>query len=82
MNLPLLLAFILGLVLVANSQAPGDGDGHCPTRTDYESQQRVLMDSWNYDRLLPPDSNPNRGVWQSLDVDADGVIMVRLVYVL
>ena len=78
MNLPLLLSFILGLVLVANSQAPGDSDGHCPNRTDYESHQRVLMDSWSYDPLLPPDSDPTGGVWQSLDVDADGVLVRRL----
>ena len=80
-NLQFLLPSLLGLVLVANSQAPGDGDDHCPNRTDYESHQRVLMDSWSYDPLLPPGSDPTGGVWQSLDVDADGVIMVRRLYV-
>ena len=71
-----LLPCLLGLVIVTNSQAPGDGNDTCVDPTRYESRQRRLMDSWDYERLLPQPSDGTGGVWQTLDVDGDYIAIV------
>ena len=71
-----LLPYLLGLVIVTNSQAPGDGNDTCVDPTRYESRQRRIMDSWDYERLLPLASDGTGGVWQTLDVDRDNIAMV------
>ena len=68
-----LLLFLLVLIVVTNSQAPDDADSECVDISRYERNQRRLMDSWDYVRLLPlpSDINGTGGVWQTLDVDND-----------
>ena len=54
---------------VVRSIAPGDEDTLCTREPHFAQSQptnlRFLLDSYNYQRLLP-------GVWQSLDVDGEG----------
>ena len=72
-----MLPCLLGLVIVTNSQAPGDGNDTCVDPSRYESRQRRLMDSWDYKQLLPQPSDGTGGVWQTLDVDGANIAIVR-----
>ena len=68
-----LLLFLLVLIVVTNSQAPDDADSECVDISRYERNQRRLMDSWDYIRLLPlrSDINGTGGVWQALNMNND-----------
>ena len=68
----LVLAFIF--VTVSAGVAPGDEEALCeqlratgaaPTPA-YSTNMRVLMDSWNYQNLLPPRTG---AVWDQVDND-------------
>ena len=57
--------------------APGDEDQLCTetlqaagvfSRPYYPTNIKVLMDSYNYETLLPPQQNP---VWQQVDLDTN-----------
>ena len=66
---------LLILVPVSAGEAPGDeaqpfceqlrSKGAAPTPA-YSANVRVLMDSWNYQNLLPPHTG---AVWQQVDND-------------
>ena len=69
-----LLVELLVLVIPGSSVAPGDeeplceqlrGSGAAPIPV-YSANTRVLMDSWNYQNLLPP---RNGAVWYQVDND-------------
>ena len=68
----LVLAFIF--VTVSASVAPGDEEALCEQLRAlgiapipaYSSNMRVLMDSWNYQNLLPPRTG---AVWDQVDND-------------
>ena len=72
----LLRVLCVGAVIVARASAVAPGDeeplcdelravGSIPT-PDYDPTMRVLMDTWNYNNLLPPQSG---AVWQQVDDD-------------
>ena len=74
------VALLIELLLMVNpgySVAPGDEDqplceqlrslGAAPTPA-YSANMRVLMDSWNYQRLLPPRAG---AVWEQVDNDGN-----------
>ena len=64
------------LVVSTHGVVPGDEEGLCdvlrslgtvPT-PDYDPTMVILMDSWNYQSLLPPQSG---AVWQQVDNDSN-----------
>ena len=71
------VALLIQLLILANpgsGVAPGDEEALCellrahgvaPTQA-YSSNMRVLMDSWNYQNLLPPRMG---AVWDQVDSD-------------
>ena len=69
-----LLAVLLQLIVVVSTVAPGGeeplcdelrGLGSIPT-PDYDPTMRVLMDTWNYNNLLPVRTG---SVWEQVDND-------------
>ena len=74
MLLPLL--FVVAVVVIAAGVAPGDEDPLCQQlRANgtapmlyYAANMRVLMDSWNYQNLLPPHTG---AVWTEIHVTVD-----------
>ena len=79
------MAFLLTLLLLYLSTiadatvAPGDKDQFCELlRTNgvspipaYSANVRVLMDSWNYQNLLPPRTG---AVWDQVDNDTNNPV--------
>ena len=71
---PFLLAFTLHLYSIVASVAPGDEEPLCENLRvaraapipAYSANMRVLMDSWNYQNLLPPRIG---AVWDQVDND-------------
>ena len=73
------VALLVELLLMINpgsSVAPGDEESFCeqlrsggaaPTPS-YSANMRVLMDSWNYQNLLPPRA---RAMWEQVDNDTN-----------
>ena len=68
------LLTLLQLIVVVSTVAPGDEEPLCdelralgsiPT-PDYDPTMRVLMDTWNYNNLLPVRSG---SVWEQVDND-------------
>ena len=50
------MALVVVIISVVKSQAPGDEDDRClstPYLHTYEDNAKILMDSYNYQRLLP-----------------------------
>ena len=74
MLLPLL--FVVAVVVIAAGVAPGDEDPLCQQlrangtapMPHYAANMRVLMDSWNYQNLLPPHTG---AVWTEVHADND-----------
>ena len=74
---PFLLALLLHFYTIVASVAPGDEDqllceqlrsvGAAPIPA-YSANMRVLMDSWNYQNLLPPRTG---AVWDQVDKDTN-----------
>ena len=72
-----LMLVSLAVVTISAGVAPGDEElsicsnlrsqGAAPTPT-YSANMRVLMDSWNYQNLLPPHAG---AVWEQVDNDAN-----------
>ena len=71
------VAVLVELLVLVNhgySVAPGDEDSICEQLRSvgavpipaYSANRRVLMDSWNYQNLLPPRTG---AVWQEVDSD-------------
>ena len=74
--LRVLCVIAAALVVSTNGVAPGDEEGLCdnfrslgtvPT-PDYDPTLVILMDTWNYQNLLPPRSG---AVWQQVDNDTN-----------
>lgn len=75
LSLRTLFVYVVAVILAqASAVAPGDEDPICdelrasgsiPT-PDYDSTMRILMDTWNYKYLLPPQSS---AVWKQVDND-------------
>ena len=72
--LQLLLSLVLWTQHLTDGVAPGDEESLCddlrasgsiPT-SDYDPTVRVLMDTWNYNNLLPVRSG---SVWEQVDND-------------
>ena len=71
-----LLVELLPIVSPGSSVAPGDEEPICEQLRSlgaapipvYTANMRVLMDSWNYQHLLPPRSG---AVWDQVDNDAN-----------
>ena len=72
----LLLLYVVSVVVMAAGVAPGDEDPLCqqlrangtaPTPS-YATSIRVLLDSWNYENLLPPHLG---AVWTEVNIDGD-----------
>ena len=64
-----LTLFVVVLLPVVTSRAPGDGDVFCTDTlagVQHPSNVKILMDSFNYINLLPPLGG---AVWQRLDLD-------------
>ena len=71
----LVLSLHLYTIVVVQTVAPGDeyhprcrqlrSEGAAPIPS-YSANMRVLMDSWNYQNLLPP---RNGAVWDQVDYD-------------
>ena len=57
------------------AQAPGDGDAQCSTSNpqEYPDTERNLMDSYNYENLLPGNGTGNSpiatAVWNDFSFD-------------
>ena len=78
----LLRLFEITAVVAATGVAPGDEEetvcpdlrriGTAPT-PGYDPTMRVLMDSWNYQNLLP---NRSGAVWQQVDNDVNNPVGV------
>jgi hypothetical protein len=69
----LCLASLAGL---ARTQAPHDREQGClddSSHPQYDDHVRPLLDTRDYGKLLPYDSDGAGGVWQTLDSDGDGV---------
>ena len=77
----LTLIFLHLSVIAEGAVAPGDEDQFCRDLREngvisipvYSANMRVLMDSWNYQNLLPPRIG---AVWDQVDNDinnADGI---------
>jgi hypothetical protein len=69
----LCLASLAGL---ARTQAPHDREQGClddSSHPQYDDHVRPLLDTRDYSKLLPRDSDGMGGVWQTLDSDGDGV---------
>ena len=70
----LTLSLYLYTIVVVGTTAPGDEEPLCePIRAagiasipNYSANMRVLMDSWNYQNLLPPRT---KAVWDQVDND-------------
>ena len=63
--------FLCALLPVATAQAPGDEDVFCMdlvNQSAIPANADILMDSYNYIRLLPVAEESN-GVWQQVDND-------------
>ena len=61
--------FLCALLPVATAQAPGDENQFCTNllnQSAIPANADILMDSYNYIRLLPAAEESN-GVWQQLD---------------
>ena len=78
MTVPLKVYCVMAATLVVSTHgvAPGDEEGLCdnlrslgtvPT-PDYDPTMVILMDTWNYQNLLPPRSG---AVWQQVDNDTN-----------
>ena len=75
----LLLSLFAITAVVAAGVAPGDEEDLCPrlrglgtARTPvYSPTMRILMDSWNYQNLLP---NRSGAVWQQVDNDVNNPV--------
>ena len=77
-----LMLVSLAVVTISAGVAPGDeelsicGDlravGAAPTPA-YSANMRVLMDSWNYQNLLPPRAG---AVWNQMDNDTNNPIEI------
>ena len=74
---PFLLALLLHLCTIVASVAPGDDDQQLCERLRalqaapipaYSANMRVLMDSWNYQNLLPDRLG---AVWDQVDNDVN-----------
>ena len=69
--------FLVAVVGVGCSlaQAPRDEDAKCQ-RDTYADKEKVLMDSWNYEQLLPGSSNDGTGnaVWSEASCDGNDQI--------
>ena len=74
----MVILYVLAAMLVASThgEAPGDEHAICdvlrslgtvPT-PDYDPTMVILMDTWNYQNLLPPRSE---AVWQQVDNDTN-----------
>ena len=57
------------LLVSVSSQAPDDGDAKCTDPSRYASHQRRLMDSWDYENLLPQTSTASEDRWITIDID-------------
>ena len=74
--LRVLCVIAAALVVSTNGVAPGDEEGLCDnlrslgtvSTPDYDPTMVILMDSWNYQNLLPPRSG---AVWQQVDNDTN-----------
>ena len=73
--------FDITAVVAAVGVAPGDESRICPRLRElgtaptpgYNPTMRILMDSWNYQNLLP---NRSEAVWQQVDNDVYNPVMV------
>ena len=72
----LTLDLLLQLLVAVSAVAPGDEEPFCdvlrqrgsiPT-PDYDLTMKVLMDTWNYNNLLPPRMG---AVWEQVDNDVN-----------
>ena len=80
LRVPLFLS-VISVVVVAAGVAPGDEEDLCGgLRTSgvapvpaYEANKGILMDSWNYQNLLPPRIG---AVWQQVDNDSNNRVGV------
>ena len=73
----LCLASLAGL---ARTQAPHDREQGClddSSHPQYDDHVRPLLDTRDYGKLLPYDSDAAGGVWQTLDSHGDGVKVRR-----
>ena len=76
------LWLLIGCMLtVVAPQAPGDESEVCTVTlsseglNDHPPNEVPLMDSNNYEHLLPPHTNP---VWQQENMDGDDVMVSKL----
>ena len=75
----LLTLFAITAVVAAAEVAPGDEEDLCPRLRGldtaptpvYSPTMRILMDSWNYQNLLP---NRSGAVWQQVDNDGNNPV--------
>ena len=71
---------LTSLAGLARTQAPHDGEQGClddSSHPQYDDHVRHLLDTRDYSKLLPYDSDAAGGVWQTLDSDGDGVKVRR-----
>ena len=65
---------LASLVVLARTQAPGDREQSClddPSHPQYDDHVRPLLDTRDYGKLLPYESDGTGGVWQTLNIDGD-----------
>ena len=76
-----MLLYLVSVVLVVAGVAPGDEDPLCQQlrangtapMPSYAASIRVLLDSWNYENLLPPHSG---AVWTEVHIEDDSLDVV------
>ena len=76
-----LISVLLSVVTASAGVAPGDEQQFCQYLRDqgaaqipvYSANMRVLMDSWNYQNLLPPRTG---AVWDQVDNDANNPVEI------
>ena len=74
------MALVVVIISVVKSQAPGDEDDRClstPYVHTYEDDVKILMDSYNYQRLLPGNGTGNppiaSALWNDRSFDGNDI---------
>ena len=69
---------IASLTHIGSTQAPGDANTECLNDSGhprYDQHVHRLLDTRDYAKLLPYESDVTSGVWQVIDGSGDGVSM-------
>ena len=78
------LVTLVVIISMVKSQAPGDEDNRCNSSSfvhTYPDNVKVLMDSYNYEQLLPGNGTGNNvpistAVWNDRSVDRNDVTSI------